>query len=49
MAVRVLAVEVAILGSELIILDLFVIELFYTSYKHSTPADRPTKKPYELR
>ena len=51
MAVRVLGVEVAILGSELTSLDLFVTELFYTSYKPPSPcvdsplpADRPTKK-----
>ena len=56
MAVRVFAVEVVILGSELTILDLFVIELIWT-HNISPPSPLqiiplhidPPKKPYDLR
>ena len=40
MAVRVLAVEVAILGSGLTSMDLFVVELFFTHRISPPPADK---------
>ena len=45
MLTRVLAVEAAILGSELTVLDLFVTDLFLRIVQApSPPADRPTRK-----
>ena len=43
MTVTVLAVEVAVLGSELTILDLFLTERF--THRTCLPTDRPTKNP----
>ena len=48
MAVRILAVKVAILGSELTIVDLFSLNFFTHRVSPSPLQIGPPEKPYEL-